>query len=267
MTKYNDISIIKEFKEIQGNRDKDVKFVRELKTIILQTKIIAPCIININTNNILDGQHRRQAYIELREEGLIDETLELPVMYVDIPEEKEIEIVNKLQKSHDWNTNTYYQVQIKIGNENITKFNDFIMNHPFLHTINKKGVKKAKGRYGQACVFGSNVSRLIKNNTLQCTDKDIELGYKVADATYSIFQILRQPSGAWVEPMIQAWRLIMLDPQKMDVLSTINFNIILDQIRTYMPEALWTNKESWLQYFNNTIYQIQRKVKSMAYAA
>ena len=66
----------------QFNREIDRDLVNTLKRSIKENGLLNPTIIvNKRTNDILEGQHRTRAYIELVDEGFFSK--ELPIIKVD----------------------------------------------------------------------------------------------------------------------------------------------------------------------------------------
>ena len=103
----------------------------------------APITVNQRTNNIIDGQHRCSAFIELIDEGRLSKESTLDVKYLDIPEEKEKEaIVNANVNAKNWSLDDYI-FSFSKKNEHYEKLIEWCANH-MLCTDGKKH----KYRYG-----------------------------------------------------------------------------------------------------------------------
>ena len=263
---YNDPNLLSQFKFLTGNRHIDNAHVKKLKTEFLVTKHIAPCIVNMQTLNILDGQHRITAYKELLEEGKCD-GINLYMVYYNLSLEDELNIIKPYNcVVRKWTLKDFVDSSIDTENPVSIALQKMASEHPLLHTVTKKGKVTPKLRYAMACIYGRNITKDIKNGTIGITDDMITSAQVIVDETYQIFQALHQPSNNWVEYMIQAWHAIRNNQETIDFLNAVNFNVILEEIERTPTAEITGKKDVWHKYFRSMIENAKLKIRATASA-
>jgi hypothetical protein len=259
---YNDPNLISQFKFLTGNRHIDKKHVKKLKGDFLITRLIAPCIVNMQTLNILDGQHRITAYKELLEEGKCD-GINLKVVYSNLSLEDELKKVKPLNCDvKKWTLKDFVESSIDTENPVSIALCKMASEHPLLHSVTKKGNVKPKLRYAMACVYGRNITTDIKKGMIGITDEMVGSAQVIANESYQIFLALHQPSNSWVEYMIQAWHAMRNDQETINFLSAVNFNVILEEIERCPTSEFVTKKEVWHKYFRDMIANAKLKIRA-----
>ena len=76
------------------NRAYNLSHLAKIKREMLAClEIMPPVTVNVVTNNIVDGQHRHKAFVDLSQDGLLPNNSTLKAMYVSIPADKEYEAI------------------------------------------------------------------------------------------------------------------------------------------------------------------------------
>ena len=161
----------------------------------------SPITVNKRTNNIIDGQHRWTAFIELVDEGKLPADSTLDVKYIDVPEEKEKEaIVNANVNSKNWSLDDYI-FSFSKKNENYEKLIEWCANHMLCNDG-----KKYKYRYGAAMLSGRGCSKELKDGTFTLTQENLDMGEQVHDELVDILEILgKKMSNPFMEALAVSW--------------------------------------------------------------
>ncbi len=190
-----------------GREDAMEKHVREIKDAIVKDGSmdkIPPIIVDINTNQIVDGNCRFKAlqYI-IGEEVMPLENLTLRVIYEDIPEDEFDDRVIKFNMGQQsWKLIDFIYNYSRRGFNSFTKLIDFCDRNETLHDGTK-----INPRYGAAALKISTND--LKKTSLTITDETIEEGNQVVfEATEIRKQFttdLKANGGGWYEPYLRAW--------------------------------------------------------------
>lgn len=207
----------KEFKEFtyeecknlginQQNRLVDKSHCRSIRQqMVKYIDIMPPVVINEKTNNIIDGQHRIEAFKYLVENDMIDKNSVIRAQIVSVDPEEEINvIIDANTHSKSWAISNYVECYYKGGNENYIKLVKWCLDHEL--TFTGKTNPKPKYRYGFAIIKGEKDNGTLKNGSLVIEDWELE----EADQTYlelvSLFKLLKlSTSGSHVEPLFISW--------------------------------------------------------------
>ena len=160
-----------------------------------------PITVNFNTKNIIDGQHRCLAFIELVNEGRLPANSTLDVKYLSIDADKEKEaIVNANVNSKNWSLDDYIFSFSKKINHYATLI-EWCSNH--MLTFDGKNNKY---RYGAAMLTGKGCSKELKNGTFVLSQEDITRGNEVHDELIDILEILgKKMSNPFMEALAISW--------------------------------------------------------------
>lgn len=190
-----------------GREDAMEKHVREIRDAIVNEGSMdefQPINVDINTNQIIDGNCRFKALQYVVEEGLLDkEKLTLRVIYYDVPEDKFDKRVIKLNTGQkQWSLIDFIYNYANRGYDGFKKLIDFCNRNETLHDGSK-----INPRYGAAILKIS--SNGLKKTSLVITDEMIKEGEQ---AVYEANEIRKQFSvdlkangGGWLEPYYRAW--------------------------------------------------------------
>lgn len=203
------------------NRTLDYKHVKEFKKSLLNgasDALIGVMTIDVNTNQIYDGQHRIQAYIEAKKEGY-DKPLR--VMYIEAPqtEEEQIVLINNLNNGKHWNINDHIESHMG-GDNDLIKLKEFCLSHPRLFKETKTGKDKGKKipfmRRAAAMVTGdpSYYKKALKNGTFKASKEDWDEAEDMCQEVYSILDATRlnnQSDIPALEGIINGWYSVRND--------------------------------------------------------
>ena len=170
--------------------------------------VIPPITVNVVTGNIIDGQTRHKAYLDLMLEGRLPEDTKLKVMFVEIDENEEIEaIINANTNSKNWSSDDYFDSYVKGENDSYAKLEEFCKNHSLTHDTKKDGkIGKKKFRYAACMIKGKDCHNELKQGTFTCTDEEIEHGDKVHSEILDILETLELPTNVhWLGAMSLSW--------------------------------------------------------------
>lgn len=194
--------IVKTFGRNQENRLIDEKHVKLIKKDFAQSKAYIPAVeVNEITNNIIDGQHRVQSFVELCNEGGLNvESDKLVVRFCGInPTEEKQRIIQMNTKVKKWQQNDYIHSFTPVNN-NYSKLTKWCLNHNLCH---KEG--KPLYRYASAIITGSNCKDVLRKGTFEVTKeqwRDSENNYKEIN---SIIEASGLHPGAYIESLAIAW--------------------------------------------------------------
>jgi hypothetical protein len=185
------------------NRVYNMRHLEKIKTQTLRSTELMPAItVNTVTGNIIDGQHRHKAYTDLYGLNLIPRNATIKVMYVEIPEEMELEaIVSANTNSKNWTLDDYISSYIKLGIESYVKLDEWSKSHLLTCECGK-----SKIRYASAILAGKRCNNALKSGLFTLTDEDFERANIVHDEMFEIAEILGMKSrGPWIESFAVSW--------------------------------------------------------------
>lgn len=161
-----------------------------------------PIIVNITTNDVIDGQHRTIAYQELIEEGKMSVDTKIQIQYVVMEEENELDTivqVNKNQKG--WTLENYIDSEIAGGNMNYIKLGEWCKTH-----ILSNCDGKPKYRYGGAILLGKGCQQRLQDRAFLFDDEAAKKAETIHSEMIEILKVLEFPmKGCWIESMAIAW--------------------------------------------------------------
>ena len=211
-----------------------------------------PITVNIRTSNIIDGQHRWIAFIELVEENKLPIESTLDVKYLDIPIEKEKEaIVEANINNKNWTIDDYIYSYSK-SNENYVKLIDWCSTH--MLCIDGK---KHKYRCGAAFLTKKRCDKELKDGSFTIDQENMNSADTIHDELVDILEILDKKSTHFLESLIISW---------IEVRHLHPYNIWRKEIKTKKNMILkksTENQKDWNDIFGLVLRGIEIKIKSI----
>lgn len=194
------------FGKNQRNRNIKPKHLQDIKKQCLASfDGMPPIIINETTYNVIDGQHRLQAYWDLIEAGLLDKDTLMKVMFVEIPVKDEIQaIIDCNAHTRTWNQEDYISSYTKGNIDSYIQLEDWCETHSLTSIKNK-----SKYRYGAAIIKGKNCGNILKDGDFKLEDGELEEADKIHAELIEIIKVLQlRTKGAWIESLAIAWHSV-----------------------------------------------------------
>lgn len=188
------------------NRVYNASHLDKIKKQTLRSTELMPAItVNTVTGNIIDGQHRHKAYIDLYGLGLLPRNATIKVMYVEIPEKYELEaIISANTNSKNWSLDDYIEAYIKLGIDSYVKLDEWSKSHLLTCECGK-----SKIRYASAILAGKRCGNALKSGSFEFTDDDYKRANIVHDEMFNIAEILGMKSrGSWIESFAVSWNKV-----------------------------------------------------------
>lgn len=185
----------------KNNRPHDAYHLSRIKREMLEClEVMPPITVNVVTNNIVEGQHRHKAFIELIESGELSNDALLGVKYVSIPQEFELEAIRRANNnSKSWTLENYVG-----SNSDIDSYAKLI-EWCKTHTLTCEN-DKVKVRYGSAIVKGKGCTAILKKGTFNATDEEFERAEQIHDEMIQIIESLgKEKRGPFLESLATTW--------------------------------------------------------------
>ena len=250
----------------KANRDLSKKHIKDIDKAIengtYKAKYIAPVRVDIHTLNVIDGQHRYEAFKKAWKNGS-DEIMR--VIFEDLPEdEKEkLDVIVDINSSNsNWSINAYQKRLREEGNKCILNIEEFGKTHALCQKVNSKGeVTGFYPRYVYAIVMGRNISNDIKNGTISVTDSDIEFGEKMHSELDKLVDALDYEINSWFESFAFAWHNIRKnDKANSALVDELGMDVICQNIKSYFEGwQVVTRRTDWENRFRTAIWEIKRQ--------
>lgn len=213
-----------------------------------------PIHVNRRTGNILDGQHRNEAFLKAIENGIIPPNTLLCVSYEDYSEDEEItRIIDLNTYNQNWQLDDYIECE-RDYNENFSRLTEFAESHELCYEVKRNGVHRAKYRYAAAILTGKGCSDVLKKRTIQITEDDLKRGEMVHSELVEIRKELCKKKGIEYNP-----NETKSDMEAMAIVWSKYRNTISvrDIKRTDIPKR-HLNKDSrkqsdWIDLFNSVV--------------
>lgn len=188
------------------NRNIDRGHLQKIKAQMKESfDLIPPITVNLRTNHIVDGQHRREGYVQLIQEGELSPRTLLKVMYVDISEDEELDRIIAAQvNSKSWTPADYIHSYIKYGNIHYIKLDEWAKSHTL--TANIKDPSKPKYRYAAILMKGSTLRKELPNGSFTVTDEELTKADTIHNEVIKLLNLMSKPmTGQWLEQMMLSW--------------------------------------------------------------
>lgn len=173
-----------------------------------------PIYVNPRTKNVLDGQHRLQAFVRAVAAGIIPANSYIMVMFLECEPEEEIEKIQKFNtKARNWVTADFVRACVTAGVESYKKLYDFTSSHLICWS-------KGKLLYSYAHLFlkGTLGDIAIREGQFTVTEEEIALGHEIHKEIVAIREMLGiTAKNNQLQRMIMVWRRFRNDLKLQDV--------------------------------------------------
>lgn len=242
----------------------DKKHVNEILKAIQEGCVFNPLRVNTTTNNLLDGQHRRAAFMFAVEKGIIPNNSTLSVQYDTIPEEAEMGMVWGLNcNSKNWSMDDFIMSH-STYNESYIKLIDFCKNHVLYHPNEKKqnqttGNIKYKSRAAANLLKGGvSQQNNLKNGTFNLDDVDFEAVEVVYNEIETFLNILNfRPTADVLESLQKSWLDNRVEYDFSFPLWLKGFNHT--HVKSKFQEMRPTKKKDWDDFFEKVAGFLSKK--------
>lgn len=248
---------VKEFGKNQRNRKVKPSNRAKIKKQMLESfDLIPPITVNTVTMNIIDGQTRWEAFIQLHEAGKIPSDWKLKVMFVSIDVGIEIDaIINANTNGFTWSCDDYFESYVKGEDPSYLKLYEFSKAHELTYDDTKKK-KKIKFRYAAAIMEGRDCSDDLKLGTFTCTDEEVKEAHKIHDEMNEILDIIGWPKRAhYIVPMAIQWHKYRVKRPFNEWRKT--FKELKD--KAYFQKMNHENQKQWSVVFGFVLSMIEDK--------
>lgn len=158
--------------------------------------------VGLNTGNILDGQHRREAFVRLMKKGKLPEGSTLKAMFLDIAPEDELEYIGDINTDlTPWRGNTHVDTGAAAGNPVYKALQKLCSEFPQLYS----GKKGNSYRRALAALTGHSYTvEKVRKGQVTMEDCDYDLAVKVSSELGEILKLFNKRPSA-LEQVIKQW--------------------------------------------------------------
>jgi hypothetical protein len=220
-----DINRVKEFKFMNGNRTLNYNNVKEKEIEFKKhSRFLNEITVNIETNNILDGQHRVKAYLNLIEKQEIPNFTKLDVKYIKLNNISELEYcIDVNSSSHNWRNIDFIET-----NKSLNKYTDvynkldalfqnaprlkFEKNKTLISTIGaprQKAYRRVllmlKYRKGIKGFNIKNINNEFRLGKLLITDEEITFANTIIQELTQILDTIGYGAPSGLESLVKSW--------------------------------------------------------------
>lgn len=215
-SQFENIATVRGFTLNPLNREIKDQNVNDLRKTLFKDgewQGLQPIMVNVNTNNILDGQNRRELFFRLIDEGKIDPAkTELYIEYVQMSYEEETQYIIDLQKSKNWQTEDFCRLQIIAGNKDIATLKKFCDESIICAATTKNGKLISRAyRLANIILTGDRNENHIRQGKVHITKDDLVNGKIMQDEMVKLLNALQlNPlmGRSGLEGLAGSWRKI-----------------------------------------------------------
>ena len=259
---YTDRNLVNKFGTYEANKPLNIRHIKEIREEFdngqYRGKYVAPITVDINNLKIVDGQHRRAAFVESNS----DEAY-LQVIFEDLPtnESDAMDVVIAINSSIDnWGI-TAFEKHLKVDDKKLI-FNaeEFGKSHKLTQKVNRRGeVVGYFPRYVYAIVLGRNATNEANKGNIYVTKKELEFGEKMYDELEKLVDALGWEIDDWFESFAAAWYNIRLkDGANSALVDKFGIDTICKHISDYFKGyPLVGRRTKWENRFRDAIWQIK----------
>ena len=259
---YTDRNLVNKFGTYEANRPLNKQHIKEIREEFdngqYRGKYVAPITVDINNLKIVDGQHRRAAFVESDSNEAY-----LQVIFEDLPtnESDAMDVVIAINSSIDnWGINAYKKHLKADDKKSIFNAEEFGKSHKLTQKVNRRGeVVGYFPRYVYAIVLGRNATNEANNGNIYLSKKELNFGEKMYDELEKLVDALGYEIDNWFESFAAAWYNIRLNGKNdSEVIDKLGFDTICKHISDYFKGyPLVGRKTKWEQRFRDAIWQIK----------
>lgn len=245
----------KQFGKNQQNRMIDEKHVAKIKKGYVESlPYLPPITVNSVTGNIIDGQHRLQAFFELIEEGILKSDASILTRFIEADEDEVKLIQDANTKTKVWNQNDFIN-SYRTVNDNYSKLTEWCLNHRLTH---KEG--KPIYRYASAIIKGKSYGAKLKKGEFAVSDDEWKNAEENYNGIYSIIENCQlSTTGAYIESIALSWfthkNWLLSAFGNMD-----NFLAFLRKEKMLVWKNPHNSKQDWERVFTELYYKACGKV-------
>lgn len=189
----------------ETNKTTSQKHIDNLARDMKDWKGMFPVItVNTVTFNIVDGQNRREAFIKAIKKGWIDANETFDVKFITIPEEKEIELIIKMNSQQKvWVADDLVHSYLS-DRRDYQRLVGFCHEHPYF--LQNNGIPRY--RSASALINGKINGKCLKDGTFTCTDKECN---EAEDALLEVMELVEifnyknAAPSAWFENLASSY--------------------------------------------------------------
>ena len=259
---YTDRNLVNKFGTYEANKPLNIRHIMEIRDEFdngqYRGKYVAPITVDINNLKIVDGQHRRAAFVESDSNEAY-----LQVIFEDLPtnESDAMDVVIAINSSTDnWGINAYEKHLKADDKKSIFNAEEFGKSHKLTQKVNRRGeVVGYFPRYVYAIVLGRNATMEANNGNIYVSKKELEFGEKMYDELEKLVDALGYEIDNWFESFAAAWYNIRLNGKNdSEVVDKLGFDTICKYISDYFKDyPLVGRKTKWEERFRDAIWQIK----------
>lgn len=231
---YTDRNLVNKFGTYEANKPLNIRHIKEIREEFdngqYRGKYVAPITVDINNLKIVDGQHRRAAFVESDSNEAY-----LQVIFEDLPtnESDAMDVVIAINSSIDnWGISAYEKHLKADDKKSIFNAEEFGKSHKLTQKVNRRGeVVGYFPRYVYAIVLGRNATMEANNGNIYVSKKELEFGEKMYDELEKLVDALGWEIDNWFESFAAAWYNIRLkDGANSALVDKLGFDTICKHI-------------------------------------
>lgn len=189
------------------NRELRPEHVASLATGYVENFTLMPPIQITTKNIIIDGAHRREAFINAAKSGRIDPKSKLTVIVVEAnPEDEKRFIMKANTNAKNYTLPDYINMNVADGIDDYKLLEDWCRNHELcVSTAHRKF--RLKHAFGCAFLLGRRNDNALRSGGLKITPEDIEMGNIIYNEINELRMILGWPVATIrYDIFAQVWR-------------------------------------------------------------
>lgn len=239
------------FGKNQENRKINHGHLQKIKRQTLESLEGMPAVtVNLLTNNIIDGQHRTEAFRQLVEAGLLPADSKLKVMFVETPPDEEKQaIIDANTHSKNWSLDDYIASYARAGIESYVVLDDWCKHHSL---TNDNG--NSKFRYGASIITGKKCSAILKSGEFTFTEEELTRAEEIHAEMSVIIELFNmRGKGCWIENLATSWTAVR---------NQHNFKVWLREMKNKKNKFMKLPKDNvkdWDNIFAQTHLAIDKK--------
>ena len=206
---------VKNLKKHPRNRTVREQQVKKIYKAMERGEIVFPIILNRKTMRVLDGQHRREAWLRYTAAHPEEKNPMLEVVSIDIPEEKEFgTIIKANSETVKWNPADYINAYADGGNIHYIRLRDFMKRCRFCHSIQENPDSKTiyypkiTNAIGLLGCNASSKTSVYKNGEFEVTEDEIQVAETRVAQIETVLKVLDPNNTAatrTITYLIDAW--------------------------------------------------------------